>query len=66
MSYPPGSRFSPNMHDIRVTFLLKGEEANEFRRWMHKKNLKPGHAGKILLLEGLKKKGYLPDWWRVK
>lgn len=50
--------------DIRVTFLLKGEEAIEFKRWLRKQNLKPSVAGRILLIKGLKSVGALPSWWR--
>lgn len=54
----------PDQKDIRITFLLKGEEAMEFKRWVRRQNLKSNHAGKILVIEGMKKRGILPSWWR--
>lgn len=51
--------------DIRITFVLTGEEALEFKRWQRKQNIRPGLAGRILLIEGMKSRGILPKWWRV-
>lgn len=56
----------PDQSDVRITFVLKGEEAQEFRRYARKQNIKPNLAGRILLLNGMKRIGILPDWWRVK
>jgi hypothetical protein len=57
--------FDPtNNQSIRITFILKDEEAIEFKRWMHKQNIRPSLAGRKLTIEGLKSKGYLPKWWR--
>jgi hypothetical protein len=57
--------FDPTDTSVRVTMLLKGEEAIEFKRWMHRQNIRPGLAGRILLIEGMKTKGLLPKWWRI-
>jgi hypothetical protein len=56
----------PDQSDIRITFVLKGEEAQEFRRWMRRQNMKQFQAGRVLLLNGMVKIGILPNWWRIK
>jgi hypothetical protein len=56
----------PDQSDIRVTFVLKGEEAQEFRRWMRRQNMRQFQAGRVLLLNGMVKIGILPNWWRIK
>lgn len=69
MSNPRGNKvasFKPDMSDLRVTFLLKGEEALEFRRYLYRNNIRANLGGRSLLVEGLKAKNYLPKWWRTK
>jgi hypothetical protein len=56
----------PDQSDIRITFVLKGEEAQEFRRWQRKQNMRISQAGRVLTLKSLVNLGILPKWWRVK
>lgn len=56
----------PDQSDIRITFVLKGEEAQEFRRWQKKQNMRINQAGRVLTLNGMVKIGILPKWWRCK
>ncbi len=56
----------PDQSDIRITFVLKGEEAQEFRRWQKRQNINVPVAGKILVLKGMVNIGILPKWWKCK